>query len=72
MEAQNKGGRGHRDPDALRRTGWRPPLLPGEYQDLVFLMFNRSEFKGASTRKVIEAALAQLATEDELKEVGLK
>ena len=56
---------------ALRRTGWRPPPLQGAYQDLVFTMFHRPEFEGASTRMVIEAALRAFATEEELRQVDL-
>jgi hypothetical protein len=56
---------------ALRRTGWRPPYIQGAYQDLTFTMFKRSEFKDASTREVIEAALRAFATEDELDQVDL-
>jgi len=68
---RNKGGRGSRDPQALRRTGWRPPLMPGQYQDLVFTIFNRPEFAGASQRDVLEAALRAFATDEELKQVDL-
>lgn len=56
---------------ALRRTGWRPPPLQGVYQDLVFAMFARPEFKDASTREVVEAALKAFATEEELSQVDL-
>jgi len=56
-----------RQEGSLRRTGWRPPLLPGQYQDLVFTIFNRPEFDGASQRDVLEAALRAFATEEELK-----
>ena len=56
---------------ALRRTGWRPPPLQGAYQDLVFAMFDRPEFKSASTREIIEAALRAFATEEELSQVDL-
>lgn len=56
---------------ALRRTGWRPPLIQGAYQDLVFAMFNRPEFDKASTREIIEAALRAFATEEELSQVDL-
>jgi len=60
-----------RQEGSLRRTGWRPPLIKGEYQDLVFAMFNRAEFKHASQRDVIEAALTLLATEEELQAANL-
>ena len=58
-------------PNAISRTGWRPPLLPGTYQDLVFAIFRRPEFQGASTRSVLEAALKAFATEEELDQSGL-
>jgi len=60
-----------RQEGSLRRTGWRPPLLPGQYQDLVFTIFSRPEFAGASQRDVLEAALKAFATEEELNEVNL-
>lgn len=55
-----------RQDGALRRTGWRPPLLPREYQILVSAIASRRpEFKNASTREVLEAALRELATVEE-------
>jgi hypothetical protein len=56
---------------ALRRTGWRPPYIQGAYQDLVFAMFRRPEFKKASPREVLEAALKAFATDKELDQVDL-
>lgn len=56
---------------ALRRTGWRPPVIAGAYQDLVFTIFHRPEFEGASTRAVIEAALRAFATPEEIDQVDL-
>jgi hypothetical protein len=57
---------------ALRRTGWRPPILPGQYQDLVFKIFERPEFAKAGTRDVMEAALKAFATAEELKDSGVE
>jgi hypothetical protein len=70
MTDNPKGVKCRPDPEALRRTGWRPPLLPGEYQDLVFSMFSRPEFAEASTRAVLEAALRAFATKKELEILG--
>jgi hypothetical protein len=56
---------------ALRRTGWRPPFIPGPYQDLVFVILGRPEFDRQGTRSVIEAALKAYATEEELNQVDL-
>lgn len=56
---------------ALRRTGWRPPYIQEQYQDLVFKIFERPEFDKASSREVLEAALKAFATEDELSQVDL-
>lgn len=66
------GVKGNHNPEALRRTGWRGPLLDGRYQDLVFILFGtRPEFKGATTRQVVEAALTAFATKQELQDAGL-
>jgi len=58
-------------PDSLRNSGWRPPLLPGVYQDLAFAILGRPEFEGMPTRTVIEAALKAFATADELGQVDV-
>lgn len=60
-----------REEGALRREGWRPPLIPGSYQDLVFVILGRPEFKGQPTRAVVEAALKAYATAEELSQVDL-
>jgi hypothetical protein len=60
-----------REEAAIRRTGWRPPLLPGPYQDLVFTIIGRPEFEGQPTRAVVEAALRAYATAEELAQVDL-
>lgn len=60
-----------RQEKAIRRTGWRPPLLPGSYEDLVFTIIGRPEFEGQPTRAVVEAALKAYATAEELAQVDL-
>ena len=58
-----------RDPQALRRTGWRGPLLPGWYQDLAGVILSRPEFKGEKFRAVLEAALLAYATPEERAQI---
>ena len=60
------------NPKSLRYSGWRPPLLPGAYQDLVFTILGRPEFEGEPTRAVLEAALVAFASPEELVGVGLE
>jgi hypothetical protein len=68
---RHNGGRGKtRQPDALRNSGWRPPLIEGRYQDLVLNISQRPEFKGKTLRAVIQAAIMELATHEEMAEVG--
>ena len=71
MATRHNGGRGLRaQPDALRNSGWRPPLIEGKYQDLALNISQRPEFKSQTLRAVIEAALEAFATPAELNEVG--
>ncbi|EDX82471.1 hypothetical protein S7335_1175 [Synechococcus sp. PCC 7335] len=57
---------------ALRRNGWRPSCtLPPAYKNLVGLILKRSEFKDKTTGDVFCAALREIASEEELKEVDL-
>jgi hypothetical protein len=49
---------------ALRRTGWRPPYVNFQYQDLVLEIAKR---EGKSPRLIIEAAILAMATPDEIE-----
>jgi hypothetical protein len=70
-KARHNGGRGKtRQPDALRNSGWRPPLIEGRYQDLALNISQRPEFKKKSLRAVIQAAIVGLATPEEMADVG--
>ena len=57
------------DPSALRRTGWRGPLLPGWCQDLAGVILGREEFKSKGFKDVVIAALLAFATEEERSQI---
>ena len=57
------------DPSALRRTGWRAPLLPGWCQNLAGVILGREEFKSKGFKDVVIAALLAFATEDERSQI---
>jgi hypothetical protein len=58
-----------RDPNSLRRTGWRGPLLPGWCQDLAGVILGRDEFKKKGFKDVVVAALLAFATEEERSQI---
>jgi hypothetical protein len=58
-----------RDPQALRRTGWRGPLLPVWCQDLAVVILGREEFKSKGFKDVVIAALVAFATEEERSQI---
>ena len=58
-----------REPKALRRTGWRGPLLPGWYKDLTDTILRREEFKNKGFSAVMIAALLAYATPEERAQI---
>lgn len=59
------------NPNALRTSGWRPPLVRGCFQDLLLTIAARPEYQGVSTRQILEDAIAAYATEEERSQVDL-
>ncbi len=53
---------------ALRRFGWRPPLISPEFSSLVEAI---ATSRGWSKRQVLEMALMRLATSKEAEAAGL-
>jgi hypothetical protein len=52
-----------KDERALRRTGWRPPLVAGEFSGLLDAI---AQSRGMSKRDIVEQALLAYATAEEL------
>lgn len=64
----NKGGRGHRDPNALRRTGVRLPIVPAAISSLLDAIV---ETRGGNRTYHVTQALIRYATEEEVEKAGL-
>ena len=69
MEPKKKG----RKPSSrsVRWSGWRAPLLAGEYALLVDAIGQRQEYRGLSPRAIVEAALQAYATAEEKDKAGM-
>lgn len=68
MGVTNKGGRGKRSPDSLRRVGVRLPIVPPEIARLLDAI---CAARGGTRSEHVTKALIQYATLEEVKAADL-